>query len=162
MSPSLPSTAPQSKGAPAPRGCTNFKLRQLARCVSRDYDAVLAAAGLKTSQYSLLNAIAKLGPLRPADLAAQMRLDASTLTRNLQPLVASGWVTVGPGENLRSRLVSLTDAGRAKRSEAQLKWKNAQQTLNARLGLDRVAQLHALVDECLALLEGADEEASND
>ena len=145
---------------PAPRGCTNFKLRQLTRRVSRDYDAVLADTGLKTSQYSLLNAVDKLGPLRPADLAAQMRLDASTLTRNLQPLVAQGWVVVGAGADLRSRVVSLTDTGRAKRTQAQAAWKKAQQALNARLGADRVAQLHALIDDCLERLEdgGVDEE----
>ena len=144
----------------APRGCTNFKLRQLTRRVSRDYDAVLAATGLKTSQYSLLNAVDKLGPLRPADLAGQMRLDASTLTRNLQPLVGQGWVRVSPGADQRSRLVSLTDAGRAKRTQAQAAWKKAQQALNARLGADRVTQLHALIDDCLARLEdgGVDED----
>jgi len=162
MPPTPHPAASRSKAATAPRGCTNFKLRQLTRRVSREYDAVLAATGIKTSQYSLLNAIDKLGPLRPADLAAQMRLDASTLTRNLQPLVAQGWATVGPGVDQRSRLVSLTDAGRTKRSEAQAEWKTAQQALNTRLGVARVAQLHALIDECLALLEGADEEALHD
>ncbi len=161
--PSIPHpAASRSKAVPAPRGCTNFKLRQLTRRVSREYDAVLAATGIKTSQYSLLNAIDRLGPLRPADLAAQMRLDASTLTRNLQPLVLHGWVTVGAGVDQRSRLVSLTDAGRTKRSEAQAEWKAAQQALNTRLGVDRVAQLHALIDECLALLEGANEDAPHD
>lgn len=163
MSPTLSRAGPRRKTEPAPpRGCTNFKLRQLNRCVSRGYDAVLAEVGLKTSQYSLLNAIDKLGPLRPADLAAQMRLDASTLTRNLQPLVAQGWATVGPGVDQRSRLVSLTDAGRTKRSEAQRTWKTAQQALNTRLGLDRVAQLHVLIDDCLALLESADEDVPHD
>lgn len=149
--------------APPPaRGCTSFKLRQLARSVGRGYDAQLAATGLKTSQYSLLSCLATLGPLRPADLAAQMRLDASTLTRNLQPLVAQGWVSVGPGADQRSRRVSLTDAGSAKRSEAQRAWKTAQQALNARLGIERVARLHALIDDCLARLEGAAEEALHD
>ncbi len=156
----LPADRP-AKDAPAARGCTNYKLRQLTRCVSREYDAVLAAAGLKTSQYSLLSSIDRLGPLRPADLAATMRLDASTLTRNLQPLVAQGWVLVGPGADQRSRLVSLTDAGRAKRSEAQRAWKTAQLALNARLGADRVAQLHALIDDCLALFGGTDERAAH-
>ena len=154
--------APQRKAeaAPAaPRGCTNYKLRQLTRSVSREYDAVLAATGLKTSQYSLLSAIDKFGPLRPADLAGHMRLDASTLTRNVQPLVAQGLVLVGAGVDQRSRLVSLTDAGRARRAEAQSAWKTAQKALNARLGTERVLQLHALIDDCLALLEGADEEA---
>ena len=48
---------------PPPSGCTNFKLRQLTRRVSQHYDHHLALAGLKTTQYSLLSHIAKLGPL---------------------------------------------------------------------------------------------------
>ena len=46
-------------------GCTNFKLRQLLRRVSQQYDAELAKAGLKTTQYSLLSHVLKLGPIRP-------------------------------------------------------------------------------------------------
>ena len=95
-----------------PLGCTNFKLRQLTRRVSQHYDHHLALAGLKTTQYSLLSHIAKLGPLTPGELARRMTLDASTLTRNLQPLVAAGWVVVGEGVNARSRLLTLTEAGR--------------------------------------------------
>jgi DNA-binding MarR family transcriptional regulator len=150
-------TPTHAKAATAPRGCTSYKLRQLTRRVGREYDAVLASTGLKTSQYSLLSCLATGGSQRPADLAAQMRLDASTLTRNLQPLVAQALVTIGPGEDQRSRLVTLTDAGRAKRAEAQRSWKTAQLALNARLGPERVAQLHALIDDCLALLESAEE-----
>ncbi|MFM2119075.1 MAG: hypothetical protein RL722_543 [Pseudomonadota bacterium] len=137
-----------------PRGCSNFKLRQLSRRVSRHYDAIVTAAtGLKTSQYSLLTHVERLGPLQPSELAAAMALDASTLSRNLQPLITQGWVAVGPGRNQRSRLLSLTDTGRAKRAEAQQAWKVAQLAFNARLGEERVAQLHALLDGCLAALE---------
>ena len=146
------STTPRT--TEAPRGCTNLKLRQLARRVSRGYDALVGATGLKNTQYSLLSHVMLLGPVRPTDLAARMQLDASTLTRNLQPLIARGWVDLGPGEDARSRLVSITAVGRAKRAEAQRAWKQAQLALNERLGPERVAQLHALVDECMALLEG--------
>ena len=138
--------------AAVPRGCSNFKLRQADRVVSRFYDASLACTGLKTSQYSLLGYIAAMQPVRPADLAARMALEPSTLTRNLQPLVLQGWVQVGPGVDGRSREVTLTEAGRAKRVEAQRAWKKAQLSFNARLGDARVAQLHALLDECLNLL----------
>ena len=137
---------------PAPRGCTNFKLRQLTRRVSQHYDRVVGGCGLKTTQYSLLAHIDRLGPVRPGDLAAAMAMDASTLTRNLQPLVEHGWAAVGPGVDGRSRSVVLTTAGRAKRSEAQRAWKRAQLALNGRLGSDRVAALHALLDDCLAAL----------
>ncbi|HSV70020.1 MAG TPA: MarR family winged helix-turn-helix transcriptional regulator [Methylibium sp.] len=135
-----------------PRGCTNLKLRQLSRVVTRHYDHYVAAAGLKNTQYALLSHVVVSGPLRPSDLAQRMQLDASTLTRNLQPLVARGWVQLGPGENARSRLVEPTDAGRAKRAEGQRAWKQAQLALNARLGAERVAALHALIDECIGCL----------
>lgn len=136
-----------------PRGCTNLKLRQLDRVVTRHYDAYVAATGLKNTQYSLLSHVVVLGPLRPGELAAHMKLDASTLTRNLQPLIAAGWVALGPGDDARSRCVVATEAGRAKRAEAQKAWKQAQLALNARLGDERVAALHALLDDCLAVLD---------
>ena len=143
-----------------PKGCSSFKLRQLSRRVSQHFDRVVGAAGLKTTQYSLLSHVAQLEPVRPSDLAAGMEMDASTLTRNLQPLVAQGWLEVGPGDDGRSRFVTLTGAGREKRAEAQREWKRAQLAFNAEIGDARVARLHALIDECLALMnettEGSD------
>lgn len=139
-----------------PRGCTNLKLRQLSRAVTRHYDAYVAPTGLKNTQYSLLSHVVLLGPIRPTDLAAQMRLDASTLTRNLQPLVAQGWIELAAGDDARSRLISATDTGRAKRAEGQKAWKHAQLSLNERLGADRVVALHALIDDCLQRLDEPD------
>jgi len=91
-----------------------------------------------------------------------MNLDNSTLTRNLQPLVLQGWVELGAGVDARSRLVSITEAGRAKRAEAQRLWKQAQMALNQQLGIERVARLHALLDECLSLMDGGDEGESDE
>jgi len=147
--------------AAVPRGCTNFKLRQLTRRVTQHYDRVVAASGLKTTQYSLLSQMEHLGPARPSDLAAAMAMDNSTLTRNLQPLVASGWAEIGPGEDGRSRRVAITARGRAKRLEAQREWKRAQLALNERLGAGRVAALHALLDDCLATLSEPELENSD-
>ena len=144
-----------------PRGCTNFKLRQLTRRVTQHYDRLVAASGLKTTQYSLLSQIEHLGPARPSDLAAAMAMDNSTPTRNLQPLVASGWAEIGPGEDGRSRRVAITARGRAKRLEAQREWKRAQLALNERLGAGRVAALHALLDDCLATLSEPELENSD-
>lgn len=145
-----------------PQGCTNFKLRQLVRRVSQLYDAEVGKAGLKTTQYSLLSHVLRLGPIRPGDLAERMTMDASTLTRNLKPMLAAGWLELSPGEDGRSRLVHITEAGRVKRAEAQRRWKAAQEALNVQLGSGRVAALHALIDDALARLApaaaGADHE----
>ncbi|MDL2338081.1 MAG: MarR family winged helix-turn-helix transcriptional regulator [Pseudomonadota bacterium] len=139
-----------------PQGCTHLKLRQLTRRVGQVYDRTLSVCGLKTTQYSLLTHIVRLGPVRPGELAQSMQMDASTLTRNLQPLVAQGWVQSGPGSDGRCRCIEVTAAGRAKRSEAQRVWKRAQNTLNERLGFDTVVQLHALIDDCLARMNDQD------
>ena len=135
-----------------PKGCTHMKLRALSRVVTRHYDAYLTKTGLKNSQYSLLSHVVRLGPLRPGDLAARMQLDASTLSRNLQPLMAAAWVEQTPGSDARSRLVAATEAGRVKRAEAQRAWKQAQQALHTQLGAARVQALHSLLDDCLAAL----------
>ena len=135
-----------------PSGCTNLKLRQLMRGVARLYDAELAKTGLKTTQYSLLTCLAKLGPMRPADLAGVLKIEASTLTRNLQPIVKAGWAVSSAGADGRSRSIALTEAGRDKRQQAQRFWKAAQDQLNQTLGVGRVMALHQLIDECLPLL----------
>ncbi|GAP36605.1 MarR family winged helix-turn-helix transcriptional regulator [Piscinibacter sakaiensis] len=153
--------SPPSTATERPRGCTHLKLRQLARRVGRHYDHCLGQSGLKTTQYSLLSHVDRLGPVRPGALAAALRMEPSTLTRNLRPLQAAGWVALQPGDDARSRHVVLTAAGRAKRAEAQAHWKRAQLALNARLGEDRVAVLHALIDDWLAVL-GPDEGEEED
>jgi DNA-binding MarR family transcriptional regulator len=150
-------TAPSNSPA-RPRGCTHDKLRRLMRRLSQHYDARLRPVGLKTTQYSLLGRAVLLGPVRPVDLAEAMGLDASTLTRNLKPLIAAGWISLDPGPDARSRLVSATDAGRQKMADARAHWREAQTALASHLGVDRVTALHALIDESLALLPHADDE----
>jgi DNA-binding MarR family transcriptional regulator len=109
----------------------------------------MAKIGLKTTQYSLLSQVLQRGPIRPGDLAKAMVLDASTLTRNLKPLVAAGLITVVSGADSRSHLVAITEAGRDKRVEAQRRWKAAQESLNELLGVERVLALHELIDGSL-------------
>ena len=135
-----------------PQGCTNLKLRQLMRRVAQHYDAEVGKTGLKTTQYSLLSCLVKLGPLKPGELAQVLKVDASTLTRNLKPLVAAGWLTLGAGTDGRSRIVNITEAGREKRQEAQRRWRVAQEAINNTLGVPNVLALHALIDDCLARL----------
>lgn len=149
-------TSATPPGDERPRGCTNFKLRQLTRVVTQHYDAEVSASGLKTSQFSLLSHVERLGPIRPVDLAARMQMDASTLSRNLQPLIEAGWVVAEAGPNARSRLLRITGSGLRKRQEAQGRWKQAQTGLNDRLGAERVLQLHRLIDDALALLAAQD------
>lgn len=146
---------PSSAVPAAPRGCTHFKLKQLGRLLGRHYDRFVAPTGLKTGQYSLLSTVMQRGPLRLGELASAMRLDASTLSRNLQPLLDKGLLVVQAGDDARCRTVQATAAGLALRAQAQRSWKRAQAALNLHLGAARVVALHAMLDDCLNILESS-------
>ena len=142
-------------------GCTNLRLRQMMRRVAHHYDLEMAKAGLKTTQYSLLTYVLKLGPLRPGELARGLKLSASTLTRNMRPLIDAGWLALEPGTDARSRTVTITAEGRVKREEARHRWKAAQDRLNALLGTERVMALHTLINDSLALLSALPTDAES-
>ena len=154
----LSGTPPELKAL----GCTNLRLRQMMRRVAHHYDLEIAKAGLKTTQYSLLSYVLKLGPLRPGELAKGLKISASTLTRNLKPLVDAGWLELTAGSDARSRTVSITEQGRAKREEARHRWKVAQDSLNALLGTERVIALHDLINDSLELLSPIPADTEND
>ncbi len=155
-------THPSATAASPPQGCTHFKLRQLLRSVSKLYDAEIGQAGLKGSQFSLLSHVLTLGPISPSDLAARMGMDASTLTRNLRPLIDKGWVLQGPGADQRGRSIVITPAGQAKHAEARVHWKRAQQLLAQRLGSPELADLHRLMAHAQAALTDSPAEPQTD
>jgi len=125
----------------------------LLRAVARHYDSHFARAGIKGTQFSLLSHVIALEPVQPTELAQRMGLDLSTLTRNLRVMIDAGWVEQGPGDDARSRRVTATTAGRAKHAQARRHWKKAQLGLAERLGPQRIAALHALIDDGLAVLD---------
>ena len=104
---------------PASTPCLCNALRQASRAVSRLYDEELRGVGLRTTQYSLLHILARAGQVRQGDLGGLTRLEETTLTRNLRPLVAAGWVSVRSGDDRREKLVTITAAGIAKLAEAR-------------------------------------------
>jgi DNA-binding MarR family transcriptional regulator len=113
--------------------CLCNALRQASRAVSRLYDDELRGVGLRTTQYSLLCHLRRVGEVRQRDLGGLTSLDETTLTRNLRPLIGSGWVAIGTGEDRREKLVRLTAAGTAKLRQARPAWERAQKRMRARL-----------------------------
>ncbi len=67
----------------------------------------------EASTLALLQIVAQRGPVRPSDIAADMGVHPSTVTRQVRTLEAEGHVAVDidPGDR-RSCFLTLTDAGR--------------------------------------------------
>ena len=143
--------------ADAPKlSCTCFVVRRAARHVTQIYDTHLAPTGLRTTQYSLLNALVTAGSCSLGHVAAQMGLDRTTLGRNLRPLERDGLVTIGidPGDR-RGRSVIVTPLGRAKLAHAEICWAEAQAAFEAHYGTAETRALHATL-ESVARLEFGD------
>lgn len=118
----------------------------------RHYDAELRKAGLRTTQYWLLTEVLVRGPVRPGDLAEAMDLDPSTVTRNIKPLLASGWLELGAGADGRTRMIRITPSGRRKRAEGVPRWTAAQARVDRLLGTRNVSELNAVMSDCLGRL----------
>src|SRR5690348_13345346 len=127
---------------PKPEFCNCLALRQATRHVTQFYDQFLATAGLRTTQFSILAKLRRLGPMTISALAADLVMDRTTLGRNLQPLEREGLVAVVMGRaDRRSREVRLTDAGAERLRTAVDGWLKAQARFEAAFGEERSAEL---------------------
>ena len=132
------STAADSQPTP----CNCATLREAARVVTRFYDQHLAAAGLRTTQFSILVKLKRLGPMTVGALAGELVMDRTTLGRTMLPLERDGLISVESGaSDRRSKELHLTKAG-AKRIDAALAiWRQAQKRFEAEFGDKRASNL---------------------
>ncbi len=75
---------------PQPQDCNCLAVRQAARHVTQFYDQHLAPTGLRTTQFSILVELRRLGPMTINALAGDLMTDRTTLGRNILPLNAMG------------------------------------------------------------------------
>ncbi len=108
-----------------------------ARTVTRAYDEALRATGLRATQVSVLAAVGASGALSIKSLADSLGMDRTTLTRNLRPLEDRGYVFLAVERRHRSRMLTLTAAGRTALLEALPLWEAAQRAIRRRLGAQR-------------------------
>ena len=126
------------------RSCIAVRVRLLNRVITNLYDDALRPLGLKVSQLNLLIVTARLGLARPAEVCELLQLDASTLSRNVKPLQAHGWLEVVPDEDARAQPFRLTQRGKRLIEKAVPAWEEAQRRAGELLG-----------DEGFALLDKA-------
>jgi len=149
-----------------PKGdvCNCLALRQAARHVTQFYDQFLADAGLRTTQFSILAKLRRMGPLPINALAKELVMDRTTLGRNILPLQREGLIAVVKGRaDRRSKELQLTDTGLARLRKAVKGWTDAQAQFETAFGAKRTEELRALLHAVSTSdLAGADAPAIND
>src|SRR5208337_2926851 len=118
--------------------CTCLAVRQAARHITQFYDQYLAPVGLRTTQFSILARLKRLGPMTINALADELVMDRTTLGRNVLPLEREGLISIAPGRtDRRSKELRLTDAGVERLLAARDGWKEAQTRFAAAFGEER-------------------------
>jgi DNA-binding MarR family transcriptional regulator len=134
---------------PLPCACAN--LRRASRIVTQIYDEEMRGAGMRVTQFTLLQALTQAKNITQGDLAELLGIDSTTLTRTLGLLQRKGWIVSRPGEDRRENWVTLSAEGVRRYKRAEPYWASAQQRLRKALGeanwsgflaaMERTAQL---------------------
>ena len=139
------------KGRPTPAEiiageCLAVRLRTLNRAISALYDEALRPQGLRIGQLNLLTAIARMGTARPATLCRLLRMDKSTLSRDVEVLRRNSWIEVDDSAGRRSRPLRLTAAGGTLLEAVVPAWRQAQEQARALIGGEASVVLGQVVD----------------
>jgi DNA-binding MarR family transcriptional regulator len=123
---------------------------------ARQHDRLMALAGvpLDRAAVALLRQVADSDPLRPGELAQRLGVEASHVTRTVQQLQKSGYVTRVPDpDDRRAQRIELTEAGRKAVSSVRDAGARGMQMALSEWSTDELQQLatlfHRMVDDFL-------------
>jgi DNA-binding MarR family transcriptional regulator len=128
------------------RECLAMRVRMLGRAISALYDRAVDAHGVGIAQVTLLVFVGKAGPCPPSRICRAMHMERSTVSRNLEALIARGWLAAATTEAGRVREVSLTADGRRLIETVLPDWRLAQREAAALLGDAGVRSVRSLAE----------------
>lgn len=129
--------------------CNCQNLRRAARSVSHLYDEILSEAGVRITQFYILEVAYQKPEIKISDLAVLLELDRSTTSKNLRPLIRGGLIEVKRStSDGRSKVIQITEAGREAHRRALVLWSRAQDRIQKLNGTEAMSalrdRLHAL------------------
>ncbi len=137
--------------SPRAEDCNCLAVRQAARHITQFYDQFLVVCGLRTTQFSILARLRRLGPMTINALAADLVMDRTTLGRNILPLQRDGLIAVEKDKrDRRTKALRLTEDGAARFREGLKRWAAAQREFETTFGTERTASMRALLHAAAA------------
>jgi DNA-binding MarR family transcriptional regulator len=130
--------------------CHCLTMRQASRQITQLYDQHFAPTGLRVTQYSVLRVLGRHEPIAMQALADRMVMDRTTLSRALRPLERDGLVSMAPGRDARTRLLSLTPAGHDLLDALTPTWNRAQAEFEIRFGGAETQDLRGMLSRVVA------------
>ena len=116
--------------------CASLNFRRTARAITQLYDRELLRAGIRSTQFTMLVAIAKIQPTPIHTLSSILVIDPTTLTRSLRLLEKDGLIVVSKRSSKRQRLVRLTPQGERALAKTLPLWRQIQRRFVDAVGSD--------------------------
>ena len=106
--------------------CIAVRVRLINRVVTALYDEALRPQGLRVSQANILVAVARRGEGRPVDVCRLLRLEKSTLSRDVEVMKGKRWLESDPPAGGRNQVLRITPGGLDLLARSQSAWESAQ------------------------------------
>jgi DNA-binding MarR family transcriptional regulator len=120
--------------------CNCLAVRRAARGIARRYDEAFRPLELNNGQFSMLTVAAALRPAGIQAIGDRLGMDRTTVTAALKPLQRRGLVRIDiADDDLRGRVVVLTEAGHALLAQAIPLWAATQEAVARKLGGEKMA-----------------------
>lgn len=106
--------------------CIAVRIRLINRVISSIYDNALRPLGIRVSQLNLLVATARLREPKLAELSRKLRIEKSTLSRDIAIMKERGWLVSVPPEGGKNQILRLTAEGASLLIRSSKAWETAQ------------------------------------
>jgi DNA-binding MarR family transcriptional regulator len=126
------------------RECIAVRVRLINRVISALYDEALRPFRLRISQANILAAVAVLGESRPAEVSRILRIEKSTLSRDVELMKQNGWLESDPPRGGRNQTIRLTPQGKKLLARIESSWGKAQAEARLVIGEDGEAALRRM------------------
>jgi DNA-binding MarR family transcriptional regulator len=126
------------------RECIAVRVRLINRVITALYDEALRPFALRISQANILSAVAYLGESRPTEVSRLLRIEKSTLSRDVELMKQNDWLESDPPTGGRNQTIRLTTRGAKLLAKIHPSWERAQAEAKLLIGDDGEAALHQM------------------
>ena len=120
--------------------------------MARQYESALSNAGVSATQYAILRALQRQGPLPLSRLADLLVLERTSLYRTIRPLQKQGLVKTRATTDQRIKEIVLMAAGLRKIKEAYPHWVDAQRAFLKQVGAAHWKRMAAELSDVTAAM----------
>jgi DNA-binding MarR family transcriptional regulator len=125
--------------------CLAVRVRILNRVITTIYDDLLRPFGLTVNQLNMLAAITKIQKPTAKSVARILKMETSTVSRNLERLRNQRWITIR-GQDGRTQELGITKEGSRRMEKALPAWRKAQARAQAIFGTEGCSMLDEIVE----------------